>query len=404
MNLSSPEKRSDNCDSDKTVAQGCIDKDHEMRVGIDAHCLGQKKTGNETYTYSLVKHLSLLEQDGIDYIVYLSDRGEEQSHSFSNTFVSSKLLRPNNPLIRIPIGFAIESRVDKLDVLHAQYLLPLHLRCRTVLSVFDILYERYPEFFTKSHYYRHKIGVRWSCQKADHVITISESSKRDLVELYGLDPERITVTYLGPDECYRLLDQTQAKRQLKENYGIEEDFILYVGAIQPRKNIPRLLSAFAQMKSERHSKHKLVIVGPRAWLSQDAFRALEDSPVRKDVILTGYVPRGDLPYFYNAAAVFVFVSMCEGFGLPVVEAMACGTPTITSRGSSLEEIAGEAAILIDPRDSGSIAAAMGKVLSDSDLRARLRSLGLARSKEFSCEKMASQTQAIYRRLSSCGRN
>jgi glycosyltransferase involved in cell wall biosynthesis len=371
-----------------------------MRVGIDAHCLGQKKTGNETYTYSLVKHLSLLERDGVDYVVYLTERGEEQSTLFSDTSIRSKLIRPANPLIRIPIGFAIESRVQRLDVLHAQYLLPHHLRCRTVLTVHDVLYERYPEFFTKSDYYRHRIGVRWSCRKADHIITVSESSKRDLVELYGLDPERITVTYLGPDACYRPLDEAQAKKHLRENYGIEDDFILYVGAIQPRKNIPRLLSAFARMKRERHSPHKLVIVGPKAWLSGDSFRSLEDSPARKDVILTGYVPRVDLPYFYNAAVVFIYVSMCEGFGLPVVEAMACGTPTITSRGSSLEEIAGEAAVLVDPRDDEGIASVMERVLWDCDLRVRLRELGLARSKEFSCHKMALQTQEIYRRLMS----
>jgi glycosyltransferase involved in cell wall biosynthesis len=371
-----------------------------MRVGIDAHCLGQKKTGNETYTYSLVKYLYGLERDGIDYTVYVGGEVDGDRTLFSNGSFHSKLIRPVNPFFRIPVGFAIQSRAQKIDVFHAQYMLPLHLNCRTVLTVHDVLYERFPEYFTKSDYYRYKIGVPWSCRRADHVITVSEASKRDLIDLYGLDPKQVTVTYLGADGSYRPLDKMESKRRVKEKYGIEDDIILYVGAIQPRKNIPRLLSAFAQLKCEARLPHKLVIVGPKAWLSGEALRALEASPARKDVLVTGYVPRADLPYFYNAAVVFVYASTCEGFGLPVVEAMACGTPTITSQGSSLEEIAGGAAILVDPSSSEDIAIAIERVVSDSDLQAKLSTLGLARSQQFSCRKMALQTQTIYRQLMS----
>jgi glycosyltransferase involved in cell wall biosynthesis len=263
-----------------------------------------------------------------------------------------------------------------------------------------VIYERFPEFFTKADLYRNKIGVPWSCRRADHIITVSESSKRDLVELYGLNPERITVTYLGAGAGYRPLDKVEAKERLRQRYQIKGDFILYVGAIQPRKNIPRLLSAFARLKLKHDLPHKLVIVGPKAWLPGEAFRCLEEHPRRDEITVTGYVPQEDLPYFYNAASLFVYPSICEGFGLPVVEAMACGTPTITSRVSSLEEIAGDAAVLVDPCDDVGLASAIDKVLSDSLLREKLRSLGLARSKEFSFHKMAEQTQAIYRRLMS----
>jgi glycosyltransferase involved in cell wall biosynthesis len=370
-----------------------------MRVGIDAHCLGQRKTGNETYTFNLVKNLASLKHVGIDYTVYVHKGWQSDEGIFSDSF-RSKQICPMNPLIRIPIGFAIQSRVENVDVFHAQYLLPHYLRCRTVLTVHDVLYERFPEYFTKWHYYRHRIGVRWSCERADHVISVSESTKRDLVELYGLDPSSISVVYEGPDACYRPLARDEARKRLRERYGIEEDFVLYVGAIQPRKNIPKLLSAFARVKSEQKVPHKLVIVGPKAWMAENTFLSLEGNPAKNDIVLTGYVPREDLPWFYNAATVFVYVSMCEGFGLPVVEAMACGTPTITSRGSSLEEIAGKAAILVDPKDEEAIANAINQALGDSDLQARLRKLGIARSKEFSCGKMAFETQEIYRRLTS----
>ncbi|HSZ20159.1 MAG TPA: glycosyltransferase family 1 protein [Candidatus Acidoferrum sp.] len=367
-----------------------------MRVGIDAHCLGQKKTGNETYTYGLVKHLAGLDRDGIEYTVYLGGGRAGETRLPSKEWVRSRALRPANPFVRIPIGLAIQSRAQKLDVLHAQYLLPHHLRCRTVLTVHDVLYERFPEYFTRWDCYRHKMGVRWSCRRADHVITVSEASKRDLVELYGLDPSQVSVTYQGADERFRPQDQVDARNQVRARYGIEQEFLLYVGAIQPRKNIPKLLSAFASVKAERKLPHKLVMVGPKAWKSRGAFEALQNNPVKRDVIVTGYVPPDDLPHFYNAAEAFAYVSRCEGFGLPVVEAMACGTPTVTSRGSSLEEVAGDAAVLVDAGDEQAIAAGIEKVLLDGALRAQLREKGLARSKEFNGRKMAIQTQEIYR--------
>ena len=369
-----------------------------MRVGIDAHCLGQEKTGNETYTYTLVKYLAFLDQDSIEYTVYVGGTTKKGLELCSNRAFQLKPIRPANPFVRIPIGFAIQSRSQRLDVFHAQYLLPYHLKCRTVLTVHDVLYERFPEYFTRSDYYRHKIGVPWSCRRADHIITVSEASKRDLVDLYRLNPEQITVTYPGPDACYRPLDKRESTRILREKYGIDGDVILYVGAIQPRKNIPRLLSAFAQLKSEHHLPHKLVIVGPKAWLWTEAFNALRENAARRDIFVTGYVPRNDLPYFYNAATVFVYPSNCEGFGLPVVEAMACGTPTITSLGSSLEEIAGDAAVLVDPSCDEEIAAAIQRVTSDSGLQSELSARGLLRSRQFSCNQMAMKTETVYRQL------
>jgi glycosyltransferase involved in cell wall biosynthesis len=371
-----------------------------MRVGIDAHCLGTRKTGNETYTYNLVKHLARLGCDGIQYSIYVGGEWDNRRECFFDaTWFESRIIRPSNPLIRIPVGFALQARRQKLDLFHAQYVLPHHLPCRTVLTVHDVSFERFPEFFTRWDHQTMKLGVRRSCHKADHIITVSEASKRDIVELYGLEPTKVSVTYLGADDSFRpSVDRAEVRRELRKVYGLDEEFILYVGAIQPRKNIPRLLSAFARVKCEQRLPHKLVIVGPEAWLTEPTFRSLEASPVRKDILVTGYVPREHLPYFYNAAAAFVYVSICEGFGLPVVEAMACGTPTITSRGSSLEEVAADAALLVDPTDEDSIASAIAKVVSDSDLRARMRESGFRRSKQFSYQRMANQTQRIYRSL------
>lgn len=371
-----------------------------MRIGIDAHCIGQRKTGNETYTRNLVKNLGLLDHDDMDYVVYLTSKANGCAGTLGGSRVRTKLIRPESPFLRVSLGFAIESRAEKLDVFHAQYFLPHHLRCRTVLTVHDILYERHPEFFTKMDLYRNRIGIPWSCQHADHIITVSESSKRDLIQIYGVDPARITVTHHGPDESYYPIDKGAAQERLRRKYALDGEFILYVGAIQPRKNIPRLLSAFAELKRKRGIPHKLVIVGPKSWLATEAFRVMKSYAESGDVVVTGYVPQEDLPHFYSAATVFAYVPICEGFGLPVLEAIACGTPTVTSLGSSLEEVAGGAAVLVDPLDESAIASAIATVLDNSDLRQKLRVLGLTRSRMFSSREMAARTRSVYRQVTS----
>src|SRR5579863_8197486 len=168
-----------------------------MRVGIDAHCLGRRKTGNETYTRNLVRYLARSGHKDIRYTVYLGGPWESREDIFDKTWFESRMIRPANPLLRISVGLALQARKQKLDVFHAQYLLPHHLRCRTVLTVHDVFFERFPEFFTRWDHYTMKVGVRRSCYRADHIITVSEASKRDLVALYGLDPSKVSVTYLG---------------------------------------------------------------------------------------------------------------------------------------------------------------------------------------------------------------
>ena len=239
----------------------------------------------------------------------------------------------------------------------------------------------------------------WSCRRAHHIITISESSKRDLVEIYGLSlgadygdvPE-------GLGENCKPMEPGQAKDRLREAYGIEAHFSLYVGNLEPRKNLSRLLEAFAQLKRKDRIAHKLVIVGQKAWLYDEIFETLRTNSLEQQVILTGYVPSADLPVFYNAASLMIYPSLFEGFGLPVIEAMACGTPVITSYGSSLEEIASGAAVLVDPYSISSIAAAIENVANSSDIQRDLRKAGLARAACFSFRKMAEQTRAVYHRL------
>ncbi len=211
-----------------------------MRIGIDAHCIGQRKTGNETYTYNLVRHLALLGSEGMDYVIYLSSRANGRERSFTGPRCRTELIQPEAPYLRIPFGFALQTRAEKLDVFHAQYFLPHNLRCRTVLTVHDILYERHPELFTQMDLFRNKIGIRTSCRRADHIITVSESSKRDLIEIYGLDPSRVTVTYHGLEEIYRPLEESPVNRGLREPFPSRKLLTIHPKDQQVSWPLPRL--------------------------------------------------------------------------------------------------------------------------------------------------------------------
>jgi glycosyltransferase involved in cell wall biosynthesis len=368
-----------------------------MQIAIDAHQLGLRRTGTETYVHNLVKHLAVLEPNGERYLVYLDRRHQPNGWSHGLNF-ETRTVPTSNSHLRFGIFYPLESWRRSIDVFHSQFSVPPFLRTRSVLTVYDLAFERFPQFFRPWERRQMAFLVRWSCGRADHIITISESSKRDLVEFYRVDPNRVTVTYPGAGETYQPREKESAKTRLAEIYGITTPYILYVGNIEPRKNLSRLLEAFAELKGKDRVPHKLVIVGQKAWLYDGIFATVRKHSLETEVVLTGYVPTEDLPAFYNAATALVYPSLFEGFGLPVVEAMACGTPVITSFGSSLEEIATGAAILVDPLSVASIAAAIETVANGEDVQRKLRQAGLTRAAQFSFRKMAEQTREVYRRV------
>ena len=367
-----------------------------MIVGIDAHAIGSGSAGNETYYDQLLKHLATAATNGHRYVVYYTHLDAATRVPASEKF-RLKRLWPGTPFWRIPVGFPLEFRREKLDVFHAQYMIPPFCKCKSVTTIPDIAYEHYPQFFSRFDVVRAKVLIRRSAERADHIITVSDYSKKDISTTYHIDPDRITVTHegAGPDFFPRNKDVCQ--EQIARKYGIKTPFILYVGRLQERKNLRRLLSAYARLKKEG-SNEKLVLVGKRDWESRDLQAHLKSLELENSVVLTGYVPSADLPIFYNAAEAFVYPSVFEGFGLPVIEAMACGLAVLTSYGSSLEEVAGDAALLVDPMSEESISRGLGKLLGDASLRLSLGRAGLARSATFSFQKTAEQTIGVYKML------
>ncbi|HEV7550068.1 MAG TPA: glycosyltransferase family 1 protein [Candidatus Angelobacter sp.] len=365
-----------------------------MRIAIDAHSLGTQSGGNETYIRQLLGGLSE-DQSRNSYRLFYTNPAALTDCTVDSRFTFTQI--PKNPIPRICSVLPRLLAKEKPDVFHCQYVQPPFARTKTVLSIHDLAHEHFPEFFHPVEALRMKTLVRWSAKRASHIMTISEFSAADISRRFDLPRERITVAYLAASPDFHPRDKGQSQEHLARMYGINSSFILYVGRIQARKNLPRLVEAYARLRKQGLDA-KLVMVGRQDWQSEQLVQKIKELGLQDSVIFPGFVPFHDLPIFYNAAEVFVFPSFFEGFGLPVAESMASGLPTITSFGSSLEEVAGNAALLIDPGDTGSITDALSKVLGDPGLQRDLATRGLKRSKDFSAGNLAEKALAVYHSL------
>jgi glycosyltransferase involved in cell wall biosynthesis len=369
-----------------------------MKIGIDAHTLGSKSSGNENYYLQLLQDLARTQPNGNRYTIYYTHLQGLPKIPVVSHF-ELKRIRPVNPFIRIPLSFPFEFQRGKLDVFHAQFIIPPFCNCKSVTTIPDILFERYPEFFPWFENRRCRALIPWSARRADHIITVSQSSKNDIVNYYHIDPDRVSVIDEAPRDEFRVLNRDQCRELIRKKYGIGDPYLLYVGRINARKNLVRVVEAFSRLRGQG-APHKLVLVGKQDWQGDLVVQKVIDLGLANDVLFTGYVDWDDVPAFYNAADLFLFPSICEGFGAPVVEAMACGVPVVTSSGSALEEVAGGAAVLADPFSVDSITNAIENVLADPQLALSLRQKGLKRVADFSGRRKAEQTIAIYHEV--CG--
>ncbi len=274
-------------------------------------------------------------------------------------------------------------------------LLPLR-RVPTVLTVHDLIFWRYPAHHKRLNRWYLNTTMPLFCRRADAIIAVSKQSKRDVIEAYGIPADKITVVYEAADPRFRP-QPPDAVAAVRARYGLPERYVLFVSTIEPRKNLSRLLAAFERVHAAGLAD-ALVIVGKRGWLFDAFFADLERSPVRHAVLFPGFVPDADLPAVYAGAQVMAFPSEFEGFGLPVLEAMACGAPVVCSNTSSLPEVAGDAALLVDPLDVSALTDALARVLQDAALREQMRARGLAQAARFSWARAAAETLAVYRRL------
>lgn len=368
-----------------------------MRIAIDAHSIGAGLAGNESYVTNLVEALAQIDSAN-DYTLYVSkpEAVERFRNRWSNFSVRRTL--PHTPLIRIPLTLSRELRKNPVDVLHVQFTAPPFAPCPVVVSIHDLSFEHLPETFRKRSRTQLRLTVRYSARRAARLIALSEHGREDLISTYDVQPSLVNVIPLAPPAHFAPVSDERELQRVRQTYGIDGEYILSVGSIQPRKNLSRLIAAYALLRRTRPDDKlpKLVLVGKKAWLYGETLRAIKQHDVAQSVILTGYVPEGDLPALYSGALCLVYPSYFEGFGLPPIEAMKCGTAVIVGNRTSLPEVVGDAAVLVDPFDVQSIALAVGKVIDDPNFRWMLSVKGLERSRRFNWLDTARLTLKVYR--------
>jgi len=395
-----------------------------MTIGIDIRVLAQRKrTGVEDYTINLLSRLLSLD-DRIKYKLFYNG-----FHKFKLNYswlkgknIEIKKTRIPNRAFDLILRFIKLPKLDKLlggvDVFLSPHFLitPLSKKTKRIMIFYDLSFLRFPNFFSWQKRLWHKFMFpKKQAQKADTIIAISESTKQDLVDFYNIDAKKIRVVYPGIDDKFKIIDDKKKLIETKNKYNLPDDFILYFGTIEPRKNILGLIKAFEEIKNEKFgkilnvdwqgfegivrgqkdkifdfSKLKLVVAGTKGWLYEEIFERVKNSEFKDDIIFTDFVDEKDKSYLYNLSRVFVYPSFFEGFGLPPLEAMACGVPTIVSNKSSLPEVVGNAAITIDPQNTNEISWAIKEVLENQELNDYLSAKGVERSKQFNWDKVAEE--------------
>lgn len=369
-----------------------------MHIAIDAHSVGTGLAGNETYAANLVEALAEIDREN-RYTLYVTkpEAVERFADRWSNFAVRRTL--PHTPLVRVPLTLSRELRRRPVDLLHVQYTAPPFAPCPVVATIHDLSFEHLPDTFKRRSRAQLRLTVRQTARKAAHVIASSEATRRDLIETYHLAPERVSVVPLAASSQFKPVADAEELRRVRRAYGIEGAYILAVGSIQPRKNLARLFRAYSHLRRTR-TRDKLptlLVVGKLAWLYDETLRAAQECGVTDAVKFTGYVPETDLPALYSGALCFVYTSYFEGFGLPPLEAMSCGTPVVAGDRTSLPEVVGDAGLLVNPFDTEAIATSIARLIDDQDLRALLSARGLARATQFDWRETARLTLEVYRR-------
>jgi len=364
-----------------------------MKVGLTGEALTAVGVGINTYTYNLVKELIKLYKD-----IYLIEYSPD--NVFNNI---PKIIVPNpfqkfsriylwHPYLALKLNF----NEYPLDIVHSLNQGPGIFKLkkqRYIITVHDLLPIVFPRVRPLKVVLVYKFLIPRALKTADAIIAVSYNTKRDIIKYFKIPEEKIRVIYNGVNENYKPLSEKEVEK-IHQKYDINYPFILYVGRLAFHKNIPTLLKAFYKLK-KYNLPHKLIIIGKKDWKYKDIFDLVDRLNLHKDVIFLGYVPNEDLPALYNAADLFVYPSLYEGFGLPPLEAMACGTPVVTSNTSSLPEVVGDAGIMVEPYDVDGFAKAMYEILTNDGLREELRKKGLKRAKLFNWRKTAEETLEVY---------
>jgi len=371
-----------------------------MRIGIDATALPPQPVGAGNYIVQLVRALARLECED-EFVVFAqagkaSLLGVADRPSFRISAVPD--YSPAARLIWEQSALPLFVRRHKIDVFHSlHYTRPLWLPCKSVVTFHDMTFFLFPHLHTRSKRLFFPLVIRASGKLANALIAVSENTRQDAIRLVGIPPEKIFTALLGVDRSFGQIKDRERLSEIREKYSLPERFILYVGLVEPRKNLPVLIRAYRALL-EVQRDFDLVVVGRFGWMSEGILGEVAQLGLNERVRFAGYVPREDLPGVYNLSSLFVYPTRYEGFGLPALEAMACGVPVVTTDVSSMPEIVGDAGLLVEPDSEGALIDAMVEVLADPGLSATMAAKGLERAKQFTWERTASETLRVYQHV------
>lgn len=361
----------------------------------------KQRVGSNQVAFELLKNLEKQDKDNCYTILLpqkpLADLPKERENW------TYKVLKPKKLWTRTALPLALLSAKQKPDIFFSpSHYLPAFIpkKVKKIMLIHDLAFIYYPDMFEKKDLFKLTRWTKKSAKKADHIISVSESTKKDIIKNYHISPLKISVCYEGYDKNLfrKITDETAIKKVLKK-YSIEQNYLLYVGTLQPRKNLVILFEALKDL-----ADIKLVIVGKsqgegqQGWMYKKILQTPQKLGISDKVIFTGFVPSEDLPYLLNSAKAFVLPSLYEGFGIPVIEAFACGTPVVTSSVSSLPEIVDDSGLLFDPKSQESVKQTLEKLLSNQTLQKKLSQKSLNRARIFSWETMAQQVKDILEKI------
>jgi glycosyltransferase involved in cell wall biosynthesis len=364
-----------------------------VRIGIDARKLHDFGIG--TYIRNLLRQLARIDAE-TEYVLLCRREDRPILATLGRNFRPVPESAGNYSIaeqVRIPLAL----RRERVTLFHApHYVLPRLVRCRSVVTIHDVIHLMFPQYFPgKVAQTYARTSIRNASRKAVRVMTVSESSKRDILRFVDIPAEKIDVIPNAYDERFGIEPREEDVLRVRERFQLHDEFVLYVGNVKPHKNVERLIEAFHLVRNRGLDHLKLVIIGDEISKYTALRRAVHRHQLHQYVRFLGYLPEETLAVMYRLAGVFVFPSLYEGFGLPPLEAMASGTPVVTSNVSSLPEVTGDAAVLVDPYDSSAIADGVYKVLTDEQLRREMRKKGVERAKQFSWGTAVRRIHQIY---------
>lgn len=371
-----------------------------MKIGIDARAAKlYRGTGIGTYTYQLINCLNKIDTIN-DYLLFIPENSNIDinfSTKFKINTINEKVSSNFWDQVNVP-NILNNKDIELYHVPQNGVGIPLDKKCPFVITLHDVIPYKMPETVSDRYLRIFNEKLPSIVSLCDGIITVSNFSKDDIAKAFNFPSNKIYVTYLAAENIYKPLNKKISKEIIKNNYGISGDFILYIGGFSPRKNILGLLNAFEKLLSRTSKNLKLVIAGTKGKSYKNYKNRAEKLHIENNVIFPGFIPINHMPYLYNSAKLFVYLSLYEGFGLPPIEAMACGIPVVASNVTSLPEILKDCTLLVNPKDEYEICSTLYKGLNDTDLRYDLICKGLSMNQKLTWENTAASTLKAYKKI------